>query len=145
MARIEIELPERFGFSTEIPIRVTDLNYGAHLGNDAVLGIVHEARVRLLAAHGWSEKDVAGAGIILADAALVYRAEGFYGMILRVEVAVRELRTRSCEMIYRITDAATGAEIARAKTGVLFFDYGSRRVVQVPAPFRVAFAPPTAP
>ena len=140
MPRVEIELPERFAFETEIPIRVTDLNYGGHLGNDAVLGIVHEARVRLLAAHGWSEKDAGGAGIILADAAIVYRAEGFLGMVLRAEVAVRELRTRSCEMVYRLTDRKTGAEIARAKTGILFFDYATRRVTHLPEPFRAAFA-----
>lgn len=140
MARIEIPLPERFSFTTELPIRVTDLNYGGHLGNDAVLSLVHEARVRFLAAHGWSEKDVAGAGIIMADAGIVYRAEGFYGMTLRVEVAVAELKSRSCDLVYRLTDAATGREVAVAKTGILFFDYAARKVVSTPEPFRAAFA-----
>lgn len=141
MARIEIALPDRFPFATELPIRVTDLNYGGHLGNDAVLSLVHEARVRFLAAHGWKELDVAGAGIILSDAAIVYRAEGFYGMVLKAEVAVDDLRTRSCDLLYRLTDVATGKEVARAKTGVLFFDYAARKLVSTPEPFRAAFAP----
>lgn len=139
MARVEIPLPERFPFSTELPIRVTDLNYGGHLGNDAVLSLVHEARVRFLASHGWKELDVAGAGIIMSDAAVVYRAEGFYGMVLRIEVAVDDLRTRSCDLVYRLTDVATGKEIARAKTGILFYDYAAKRVVSTPEPFRAAF------
>lgn len=139
MARVEIPLPERFPFSTELPIRVTDLNYGGHLGNDAVLSLVHEARVRFLASHGWKELDVAGAGIIMSDAAVVYRAEGFYGMVLRLEVAVDDLRTRSCDLVYRLTDVATGKEVARAKTGILFFDYAAKRVVSTPEPFRAAF------
>ena len=71
---------------------------------------------------------------------MVYRAEGFYGMVLRVEVAVADLRTRSCDLLYRITDVASAAEIARAKTGVLFFDYASRRVVSIPAAVRDALA-----
>jgi acyl-CoA thioesterase FadM len=139
MARVEITLPERFPFSTEIPIRVTDLNYGGHLGNDSVLSLVHEARVRFLGAHGWTEKDAAGAGIILADAAIVYRAEGFYGMVLRVEVAPDDVRTRSCDLVYRLSDAASGREVARAKTGVVFFDYAARRIVSMPETVRAAF------
>jgi acyl-CoA thioesterase FadM len=141
MARVQLDLPDSFPFSTEIPVRITDLNYGGHVGNDAILSIVHEARVRFLGAHGWSELDVAGPGIIMADAAIVYRAEGFHGMVLKVEVAVDDLRSRSCDLLHRITDVATGAEIARVKTGIVFFDYAAKRVVSVPAPFRAAFAP----
>jgi 4-hydroxybenzoyl-CoA thioesterase len=140
MARVEIPLPESFPFSTEIPVRITDLNYGGHVGNDAILGIAHEARVRLLKAHGWGELDVAGTAIVMADAAIVYRAEGFHGMVLRVEVAVADLRSRACDLVYRIADVATGAEIARVKTGIVFRDPSTKRVVSVPAPFREAFA-----
>ena len=139
MARVEIELPATFPFATEIPVRIGDLNYGGHVGNDAILAIAHEARVRLLAARGWRELDVAGAAILMADAAIVYRAEGFHGMVLRVEVAVADLRSRSCDLVYRITDVASGAEIARVKTGIVFRDPGSGRIVSVPAPFREAF------
>lgn len=141
MARVEIPLPDSFPFSTEIPVRITDLNYGGHVGNDSILSIVHEARVRFLKARGWTELDVAGAGILMADAAVVYKAEGFHGMVLRVQVAVADVRSRACDLLYRIDDVATGAEIARAKTGIVFYEPGSRRIVSVPAPFREAFAP----
>lgn len=142
MARVEIALPDSFPFSTEIPVRIGDLNYGGHVGNDAYLSIVHEARVRFLASRGWSEHDVAGAAIIMADAALVYRAEAFHGMVLRVEVAVADVRSRACDLLHRLSDAASGREIARVKTGIVFLDPSTRRVVAVPAPFRDAFAAP---
>ena len=58
MTRIKIELPETYLFSTEIPVRITDLNYGNHLGNDAILSLLHEARVRFLAYYGWTESSV---------------------------------------------------------------------------------------
>jgi acyl-CoA thioesterase FadM len=141
MARVEIELPDTFAFSTEIPVRIDDLNYGNHLGNDSVLTLAQEARVRLLARHGWGELDVAGAGLIQVDAAIVYRAEGRYGMVLRVEVAVAEVRTRGCDFLFRLSDAASGKEIARVKTGVVFFDYAARKVVHTPEAFRAVFAP----
>lgn len=138
LARVEIELPETFPFATELPVRIGDVNYGGHLGNDAVLSLVHEARVRFFARHGWTELDVGGPGIIMVDAAIVYAAEGVWGMNLRAEIAVAELRTRRCDLVYRLTDAATGKEIARAQTGIVFFDYSARRIVHVPEAFRRA-------
>jgi acyl-CoA thioesterase FadM len=144
MARVEIDLPEQFMFHTEIPIRIDDINYGGHLGNDSVLTIAHEARLRFFRAHGWTELDIGGVGIIMADAAVVYRAEGKYGMVLEVDIAVADVRTRGCDLIYRLRDRATGTEIARAKTAILFFDYSARKVVSVPAVFREAIGAPAA-
>jgi acyl-CoA thioesterase FadM len=135
MARVEVELPERFPFRTEIPVRISDVNYGGHLGNDAVLSIVHEARVRFLRTHGWTERDVAGAAFVMIDAAVVYRAEGLYGMVLVVDVAVADLRSRGCDFVFRLSDRESGREIARAKTGIVFMDPASGRVVHAPAPF----------
>lgn len=48
MARISIDLPSTFTFSATIPVRITDLNYGGHVGNDTILSIIHEARVQYL-------------------------------------------------------------------------------------------------
>ena len=40
MARIKIDLPDSFSFSTSFAVRITDLNYGAHVGNDKVLSFL---------------------------------------------------------------------------------------------------------
>jgi acyl-CoA thioester hydrolase len=138
MPRVEIDLPDRFPFTTEIPIRVDDMNYGGHLGNDRVLALAQEARVRLLRAHGWKELDIEGTGLIMVDAAVVYRAEGQAGMLLRVEVAPADVRSRGLDLLYRMTDVASGLEIARVKTGIVFFDYTARKVVHMPEAFRRA-------
>ncbi len=138
MARVAIELPTSYLFSADLPLRVSDLNYANHLGNDRVLGLVQEVRMQWLRSHGLSELELGGAGIIQADAAVVYRAEGLYGMVLRIELGVGELRSRSVELLYRLTDVATGQEIARVKTGVLCFDYQARKVVELTEGFRRA-------
>ena len=139
MPRIRIDLPEAFDFVTRIPIRVDDLNYGGHLSNDAVLSIAHEARLRWIRSLGFaSELDVAGTGLIMADAAVVFRAEGRQGMELRVEVAVDEFRSRGFDLLYRLVDDATGVEIAQVKTGMLWFDYAARKVGHVPEAFTKA-------
>jgi acyl-CoA thioesterase FadM len=136
MARIRIEMPENYLFSTEIPIRISDINYGGHLGNDAVLSILHEARVRFLQHYHYTEMDVEGASLIMSDNAVVYKAEGFYGDSIQVDVAVGDFNKYGCDIYYLLTNKKTAVEMAHAKTGVVFFDYGERKIRPVPEAFR---------
>lgn len=132
MARIHLEIPERLPFATEIDVRVTDMNYGRHLGNDSMLSLIHEARVRFLASHGVTEADVDGKQLILADAAIVYRAEAFAGDRLRFEVGVGDLGRVGCDLVYRVTRLGDGTLVAEAKTGLVFLDPESRRPSPLP-------------
>jgi acyl-CoA thioesterase FadM len=141
MGRVRLELPTEFQFSTDIPVRITDVNYGGHLGNDALLGMLHEARVQFLQHLGCSEQNVEGVGIIMADAVVVYRSETFYGDLLKVEVTAAEPQRTGCDLLYRVTRADNGREVARAKTGIVFFDYGARKVTAMPPGFRAAVFP----
>jgi acyl-CoA thioester hydrolase len=135
MARVKLELPGAFPFSTAMRVRITDVNYGGHLGNDALLGLIHEARVRFLSAHGMSEMDVGGPGLIMVDAVILFRSEAFQGEELRIEVAPGEPGRTGVDLYYRITAKGNGREVARAKTGMVFFDYAKRRVMPVPEGF----------
>ena len=135
MARVKIELPKEFIFKTEISIRINDINYGGHLGNDAVLSIAHEARLRFLKQHNFTELNAGGAGIIMVDAAVQYKAEGFYGDIIMVEIAVTDITGVGCDFVYRCTNKNTGTEIAVVKTGIVFYDYDKKKVVSVPEKF----------
>jgi acyl-CoA thioesterase FadM len=138
MSRVRLEVPASFPFSTEMTVRVTDVNYGGHLGNDAVLGLVHEARIRFLSSLGFSEKNAGGPGVIMTEAVVIYRAEAFLGDRLLIGVGVGEIRSHGCDFLYRLTNASTSAEVARVRTGMAFYDYGVRRIVPVPGAFRNA-------
>lgn len=139
MARVRLELPDRFEFETRLTLAIGDINYGGHMGNDAVLRLAHEARLRFFKSHGWSEMDVAGAGIIMADAAIVYRAEAFHGDELIVRVTPADFGSSGCDLLYQFVRVADQCEIARAKTGIVFFDYQIRKTCRIPAPFRERF------
>lgn len=135
MARVKIDIPEKFQFTTEIPIRIYDVNYGGHLGNDSVLSICHEARIQFLNKFGFSEMDVDGAGIIMIDATIQYKSEGFYGDILLVEIAITNVTKIGCDFVYRIRNKKNQKEVAFIKTGIVFFDYEKKKVVPVPSKF----------
>ncbi|KEA65475.1 hypothetical protein ADIMK_0432 [Marinobacterium lacunae] len=136
MARIRIEMPENYLFTTELPVRISDINYGGHLGNDAVLSIIHEARLRFLKHYHYTEMDIEGASLIMSDSAIVYKAEGFYGDTIQVDVTVGEFNKYGCDIFYLLTNKKTAVEIVHAKTGIVFFNYEARKVQPVPEGFR---------
>ncbi len=139
MARIKIEAPDKFVFSTEIALRISDINYGGHLGHDSVLSLTHEARVRFFKSFGFSELDVFGPGIVLSDVAIVYKSEGFYGDSLIIDVAVCDYTNTGCDLVYMLSEKETKRELAVAKTGLVFMSYKGRQVVHVPKRFKELF------
>lgn len=141
MPRPDLKAREPYPFACELTVRTTDLNYGGHLGNDRLLALVQEARVAFLAAHGWTELDCGGAGLIMADAALVYRAEAFAGDGLRFEVAAVEPARLGFRLAMRVTRPADGAEVALVETGLVCFDYARRRPVALPEAVRAVCRP----
>lgn len=135
MARIILEIPKQFCFQTELEILISHINYAGHLGNDAVLSLLQEARLRFFKSLGYTELDIAGYGIILADAVIVFRAEGFHGNRVRIEVALTDFSRRGCDIVYRLVELEQEQELVRAKTGIVFFDYQQRAVADIPVPF----------
>jgi len=139
MARLHITLPDTFQFSTEIAVRISDLNYGNHVGNDSILTIMQEARALFYKSLGFkSEVEIDGSiGQVVADVALVYKSESFFGDVLIVELAVQEFHKFGFDIRYRITNKASGKEVARGKTGIICFDYETRKMVPVPEVLRL--------
>ena len=139
MARIRIEFPTTELFSTTIPVRITDLNYGRHVGNDVFLRYLQEARMELFKHWGYaSETQIEGTvGLIMADVAANYRAEGFYGDVLRISVSVADVSRSGFDLLYRITKEEGGQEVLLAKTGMVCFDYEQRKVASLPDSLRM--------
>ena len=99
MQRIKIDLPQKFIFTTEISVRVYDVNFAGHLSNDSILSMVHEARILFLKNWNYSEVDTCGAGIIMFDAALQYKSQGYHGDILLFEVTVDNFIKNGCKLV----------------------------------------------
>ena len=81
MPRLKLSIPNSFPFSCELPIRITDLNYGRHLGNDKVLSLMHEARAQFFASFGYAEDAAEGTSFIMRECAILYKSEAFYAQV----------------------------------------------------------------
>ncbi len=136
MARINIELPQHFTHRIEIPIRITDLNYGGHVGNDTFLSLLHESRMQWFKQLGYqSEIDIEGLGVIQTDAALVYKSEVFYGETIIIELAAADFNKYGFDVVYRLSGKHSGKELLHAKTGLVFFNYQQRKIASMPEGF----------
>ncbi len=133
MARVKIDIPQKMLFTTEIDVRITDLNYGGHVGNDSVLSLIHEARMRFLRSIGFENeaKGPDGAGIILGDAAIIYKGEIFYGDRLKIDIGAGDFTRVGFDLYYKFISIESEREVVRAKTGIVCFDYHFRRIVPI--------------
>jgi YbgC/YbaW family acyl-CoA thioester hydrolase len=134
MARIKIDLPEKFSFTTSIPVRITDINYGGHVGNDTILSLIHEARMQFLKSYGYEELKFEGAGMIMADAGIEFKNELFYGDVVIASVTITEFSKVSFDIYYKLEKEVAGKKtlVAMAKTGMVCYDYKNKKIVAVP-------------
>ena len=137
MARIKIDFPEKILARVQVPVRITDMNYGNHLGNDALVSILHEARVKWLNNLNYTELNVEGAGLIMGELVVSYLNESFYGDVLTVQLAPGDITGAGFELYYFLETNRNGKKIsiAKARTGMVCFDYSSRKVMPVPEKF----------
>ena len=138
MQRIKISLPEKFFFETIIPIRITDLNYGSHVGNDTILSILHEARVQYLRHFGYEEFNFSGVGLIMSDVAIEFKSEIFYGEKIIASVIISDFSKFSFDIYYKLEKETSNAQgdkrilVVIAKTGMVCYDYNAKKIVSVP-------------
>jgi acyl-CoA thioester hydrolase len=138
MARITLTLPDTYAFSTELTVRIQDINYGNHVGNDAFVSLLHEARIRYFTHLGYSETDIEGCAIVISDLAAIYKAQARHGDRLKIEMAAGEFNKYGCDIFYRVTCVPEQTLVMEAKTGIVFFNYLENKVVRMPEAFAAA-------
>jgi acyl-CoA thioesterase FadM len=133
MARVKLDIPDKLIATCSIPVRITDINYGNHVGNDAFVSIIHEARMQWLNGHGYTELDIDGVGLIMTELVVEFKSESFYGDMVEVKLAAGEISKVGFELYYELStnrkDLAT--LLAKAKTGMVCYDYQLKKVAPV--------------
>ena len=129
---LSIPLPagEKCLYRETLSIRIGDINYGGHLGNDRILSYCHEVRVNYLAALNMSEKNFLDAGLIMRDSAILYKAEGFQGDRLSTELYTDHFWPYGFSFLYSLKRESDRREIARIQTGMIYYDYRLRKKIK---------------
>lgn len=133
--RVKLTLPKESPvYSTEFTLGVADMNYGNHLGNDRVLTLAHETRLRFICKFEETELSFCGSALIMADAALQYKGQGYMGDKLVAHLWPANATKYGFDFYVHL-EKEDGQEVARVKTGMLFFDYDKNKIAQTPPLF----------
>lgn len=117
-----------------IPVRITDVNYGAHVGNDAWVSLIHEARVQYLQALGFAENHFGAYKLILSRLEVKYKQQVFYPDHLSVTVATCAIKSCSFNLVYHVKNQHDQV-VLQAVTEMVCFDYEHNKIRRLPASF----------
>ncbi len=134
MARIKIDFPNDIIATIKLKVRIGDINYGNHVGNDSFVSLIHEARIQWLQQNNFSEIDAGGTGLIMADLAIEFKKEAYYGEEIFIEIGVGEIARVSFEIFYQLSTERNHEKVllAKAKTGMVCYNYELKKTVSVP-------------
>ncbi len=135
MPKLKLKELDHYTFSYNLELKVRHINYGGHLGNDALVNILHEARMDMFKKLECSETDLGDGktGIILADLAVNYKSQGYLFDNLTVFMQIDELNKSSFRLYYKILKDKR--ILALAENGIVAFDYETNKITRFPEIF----------
>ena len=143
MARIKIDIPGKVIAICKVKVRIGDINYGNHVGNDSFVAIIHEARMQWLQQNNFTELNIEGTGLIMSDLAVEFKSECFYGEEIKIALSAGDISGVSFDLFYELTTKCSDKEIlvAKAKTGMVCYDYEKKKVASIPGELRKMLVP----
>lgn len=132
MDRLRLTPPNPVHHAVELRVRATDLNYGRHLGHMELIGLVHEARMRLFRDLGVEEFDVDGLGLVVTELQATYLEEAFGGQTLRVETGLVETGRSVVHFRSALSDHTSKSLVAVVDVGGVFVDHWTGKIRTIP-------------
>jgi acyl-CoA thioester hydrolase len=134
MDRVRISMPDSYSFTTSIAVRITDINYGGHVGNDSFLSLIHEARVQYLAKWNYTELNVERVGLIMADMQIEFKKELAYKDIVHIHISALNFDKLGFDIFYLLEVEQNGVMVVagKAKTGMMCFNYQEKKKTSLP-------------
>ncbi|HSW68639.1 MAG TPA: acyl-CoA thioesterase [Gammaproteobacteria bacterium] len=68
--------------------RITDINYGGHLGHIELIGLLHEVRVQFLNNHNCNEFEIDGCALFMKTLQLDYINQAFWNEQLKIQMSL---------------------------------------------------------
>jgi len=127
--RVKLKIPDFFHFETLLTIRVSDLNYGGHLGNDSFLTLAHESRVQFFKSMNMTERNFFGSSLIMADSIVIYKSQGFLGNEVSIKISITNCSSHGFQLFYLFHKKKDGLDLAHIQTSMVFYDYKEGKIV----------------
>ena len=137
MPRVKLDELPSYEFQHHLTVRATDINYAGHLGNEALLALVHEARAQFLKQLKFNTiiQDDQHIGVIIVDLVVNFRAEAFAQDQLTIDCQIGDIGKRSFRLFHRIRREEQ--VIALVESGMVAYDYLAGETILLPQEFLI--------
>ncbi|MBM7073552.1 hypothetical protein JQC92_16175 [Shewanella sp. 202IG2-18] len=71
-------------FSIDLPVRISEVNYGDHLGHAALASLLHQTKILYFKRNNIDERDIHGIGAIVRRLEIDYRGEAHFNDCLLI-------------------------------------------------------------
>lgn len=135
MAHVKLTEQPEYEFHYRATVRYRDINFGGHLGNDALVALLNEAGLHVFRTLGFLEGQL-GEGktyVAMADLTVNYRAEAFMFDELEIDTHVGKPEKKGFTVFHRVRK--DNDIVALAELGLVSFDYASHKVAPMPEVF----------
>jgi 4-hydroxybenzoyl-CoA thioesterase len=140
MAHVVLVEQEQYTFHYPVKIEPRHLSIGNHLGSDNLILLASAARADAFHSMGLTQVDLGDGvtGIIIADIVVTFRAEAFLHDEIVIDTHFGAFTGHGFTVFQRIRK---GDEVlAIAETGLVAFNYRSRKIARVPERLLHSFA-----
>ncbi|MBN2545380.1 MAG: thioesterase family protein [Spirochaetes bacterium] len=135
MSKVKLKSLDKYEYEYKRILLVKDINYGGHLGNDALVTILHEARIDLFNKLGATEFDLGdnATSIIMADLIVNYTGEGFMLDEIKIMTHIDDISSASFRLFHKIIKQ--DKTLALAEVGIISYNYKDKQIVEIPEVF----------
>ena len=117
-------------YTDTITPRVSDINYGGHLGHVELINLLHEIRVRFLNMYSLKEIDINGHILIIRHLNVTYKNQVFWNNVLAVNM---KIAVDGAQIVfnYRIFNTTLNNEAAIAETKMILLNKEKQKPVKL--------------
>jgi acyl-CoA thioesterase FadM len=137
MERVKIIIPEKILYQQRFTIVEADINEVNHMGNERVLVFVNSIKEGFFTALNLIANSKTE-GLIFANHSINYKNEGFLGDEIVCHVGVNNITECSFDLISHFIKS-NSTTLAIVRTGIIYFDYETRKIKALPESFITAF------
>lgn len=140
MARTKIKIPNNAKplYSHLFTISINDINYGGHMGNERILILSQELRIKYLNEIRQSEisffpEEDIPSGLILTEAVINYHQEVFWGESLLAKLYLGEVTPSHFELyslFFKQSPSSQNA-VCTCKVNLSLYDYNLRKILKI--------------
>ena len=139
MQRVSIEFPSPILYSYTFTINADDINIADHMGNERILVLANTLREKMFEHLQIPLFDLQNRhGIVVANHCIQYKSEGFLGDEILLNAAVNDITECSFDLYFQFLKN-NGKTMALLKTGCVYFDFETRKIMALPESYLRAF------